>query len=62
MFDTVFALAHLVILIGILAYAIVSLIAGNAARGVLILVFLAVYYLLVLHKPVLKEIARRKKK
>jgi len=62
MFDTIFAFVHLIVLIGILAYAIVALAAGNAVRGVLILAFLAVYYLLVLHKPVLKEIARREKK
>jgi len=62
MFDTLFALAHLVILIGVLAYGIFSLIAGNVVRGVCLLVVLAVYYLLVLHKPVLKEIARRKKR
>jgi hypothetical protein len=34
--------------------------AGNAGRGGLLLLLLAIYYLLVLHKAVRKEIARRR--
>ncbi len=60
MSDTVFALLHLAVLFAILVYAVVSLFAGNTGRGGLLLLLLAVYYLLVLHKAVRKEIARRR--
>ncbi len=60
MSDTVFALLHLAVLLAVLAYALLSLFAGNTARGGLLLILLAVYYLLVLHKAVLREIARRR--
>lgn len=60
MSDTVFALLHLAILLGIVAYAVLSLFTGHAGRGGFLLALLAVYYLLVLHKAVLKEIARRR--
>jgi hypothetical protein len=60
MSDTVFALLHLAGLLAILAYAVLSLFAGNAGRGSLLLLLLAVYYLLVLHKAVRKEISRRR--
>jgi len=62
MSDTVFAILHLLILLGILAYSLASISLGNVARGGLILVLLAVYYFLVLHKAVRKEIARKRKK
>jgi len=62
MSDTVFAIFHLVVLLGILGYSLVSIVRGNVARGGLILVLLAVYYFLVLHKAVRKEIARKRKK
>ena len=60
MSDTLFALVHLVVLLGILAYAVGSCFTGHAARGVLILVLLVIYYFLVLHRAVRKEIARRR--
>ena len=60
MSDTVFALLHFAVLLAILAYAVLSLFSGNAGRGGLLLLLLAVYYLLVLHKAVRKEIARRR--
>ncbi len=47
-------------LVAALAYAVVSLVRGNASRFALILVLLAVYYLFILHPAVKKEIARRK--
>jgi len=62
MSDTVFAIFHLVVLLGILGYSLVSIVRGNVARGGLILVLLAVYYFLVLHKAVRKEIARKRNK
>jgi hypothetical protein len=60
MSDTLFALLHLAVLLAVLGYALLSLFAGNTARGGLLLILLAVYYLLVLHKAVRKEIARRR--
>jgi hypothetical protein len=62
MSDTIFAIVHLFVLLGVLGYAVLSIVRGNVARGGLILVLLAVYYLLVLHKAVRKEIARKTKK
>jgi len=62
MSDTVFAIFHLVVLLGILGYSLVSIVRGNVARGGLILVLLAVYYFLVLHKAVRKEIVRKRKR
>lgn len=62
MSDTIFAILHLFVLLGVLGYAVLSIFRGNAARGGLILVLLAVYYFLVLHKAVRKEIARKTKK
>jgi hypothetical protein len=58
----VFALVHLLLLLGILAWAVVSLVQGNLSRGFLILGCLALYYVLALHPQVKKEIARRRSK
>jgi hypothetical protein len=58
--DTIFAIVHLFVLLGVLGYSIFSILRGNIARGGLILALLAVYYFLVLHKAVRKEIARRR--
>jgi hypothetical protein len=60
MSDTVFALLHLAALAAILAYAVFCLFTGSAGRGGLLLLLLAIYYFLVLHKAVRKEIARRR--
>jgi hypothetical protein len=62
MSDTIFAIVHLFVLLGLLGYSVLSIVRGNVARGGLILVLLAVYYFLVLHKAVRKEIARKTKK
>jgi hypothetical protein len=62
MSDTIFAIVHLFVLLGVLGYAVLSIVRGNVARGGLILVLLAVYYFLVLHKAVRKEIVRKTKK
>ena len=62
MSDTLFALIHLAALLAILIYAIYSCVAGNAARGALIFALLVIYYFLVLHKAVRKELARRRAK
>lgn len=60
MFDTIFAFFHLFLLLGLLGYAFYSLFQGNALRFVLIIVCLAGYYFLALHKNVKKEIARKR--
>jgi hypothetical protein len=62
MSDTIFAIVHLFVLLGVLGYSVLSIVRGNVARGGLILVLLAVYYFLVLHKAFRKEIARKRKK
>ncbi len=61
MFDWIFAFFHLGLLIAVLGYGIYSLvILGNVRRFLFITLVLAVYYVLVLHKAVRKEIARKK--
>ena len=60
MFNKLFPFLHLGGLLAALAYAVVSLIRGNAARFGLIVVLLAIYYVFILHPAVKKEIARRK--
>jgi len=61
MFDYLFAFFHLFLLIGLLGYAFYSLIQGNTLRFVLIIVCLAGYYFLALHKNVTAEIRRKRK-
>jgi uncharacterized membrane protein YfcA len=61
MFDYIFAIFHLLLLIGLLGYAVFSLIQGNTLRFGLIIVCLAGYYFLALHKNVMKEIERKGK-
>jgi hypothetical protein len=61
MSDLIFAFVHLFLLIAIVVYAFVSLAQGNTLRFSLIAVCLVIYYFIVLHKPVKKEIERRKK-
>ena len=60
--DTIFAIVHLLLLIVIFVYAVVSFVLGNARRSAVILGCLVLYYILVLHKPVFKEIERRRAK
>jgi hypothetical protein len=59
--DWIFAFFHLFLLIGVAGYAVVSLFQGNNHRFGIISVHLLVYYFFVLHKPVRKEIKRRRK-
>ena len=60
MIDYLFAFFHLFLLIGLLGYAVFSLIQGNTLRFALIFVCLAGYYFFVLHKNVKKEIQRKR--
>ena len=61
MFEYLFAFLHLFLLIGLLGYAVVSLVQGNIGRFALILACLIGYYLLALHKNVKEEIKRKKR-
>ncbi len=58
--DTVFAVVHLLALVAVFLYGVVALVRGNRGRFGVILAGLVFYYVLVLHKPVKKEIARRR--
>ena len=58
----VFAFFHLFLLLGILGWAVVSLIHGNVGRAALIAVCLTAYYFIALHDQVKKEIAQKRKK
>ncbi len=58
----VFAFIHLLLLLGVLGWAVVSLIQGNLTRGFLILGCLAFYYFVALHPQVKQEIARKRGK
>ena len=61
MFDYIFAFFHLFLLIGLVGYAFYSLlIQGNTLRFALIIICLAGYYFLALHKNVKKEIQQRR--
>jgi len=62
MFDWVFAFFHLFLLLAIVIYALYSLFQGNIFRFALIIALLVVYYFLVLHKNVKREIERRRRK
>jgi hypothetical protein len=58
--DTLFAFFHLGLLLAAFVYGIVLIVRGQTARGAVILAILALYYVLILHKPVVREIARRR--
>lgn len=60
MSDWIFAFFHLILLLGVVGYAILALIQGNILRFGLITLLLIVYYFLVLHKPVKREIQRKR--
>ncbi len=62
MFDWIFAFFHLFLLIAVIVYAVISLIQGNTLRFIILVFLLGGYYLLVLHKPLKKEIERKRKK
>ncbi len=58
----IFAFIHLFLLLGILILAFYSLFQGNILRFAIIIALLTVYYFIALHKNVMEEIARKKKK
>ena len=60
--DWAFSFFHLFLLIGVFIYALVSLFLGNTLRFGIIMFCLGLYYFLVLHKNVMKEIKRKKRR
>lgn len=62
MFDWIFAFIHLFVLAAIMIYAILSLVKGNTMRFAIIALLLVLYYFLILHKSLKKEIRRKRKK
>jgi uncharacterized membrane protein YfcA len=56
----VVAVLHLLVLLAVLGWSVVSLVQGNFARGVLVLACLAIYYIVALHPRVKQEIARKR--
>ncbi len=60
--DWIFAFFHLFLLLGAVIYAFYSLfVHGNVLRFGLLVACLIIYYFIVLRKPVLKEIERKRK-
>ena len=62
MFDWIFAFFHLFLLLAIVVYAFISLLQGNTLRFAFIIALLIIYYFLVLHKSVKREIQRKRNK
>lgn len=62
MFEWLFAFVHLALFLGLLSYSVWNLVRGRWLAGAVLLVFLAAYYLIVLHPAVVKEISRKKKR
>ncbi len=60
MFNALFPFLHLGALVAVVVYAFVSLARGNVPRFGVIMVLLAIYYVLILHPGVKKELARRR--
>jgi len=58
---TLFAVFHLALLLGLLAYGLVLLFQGKTNRGITILAILGLYYAIVIHKAVLAEIERKRR-
>lgn len=62
MADLIFAFFHLGLILGVIGYAVYSLFLGNVNRFLFLMAGLALYYVLVLHKPVKQEIKRLREK
>ncbi len=56
----IFAFFHMFLLIGAVGYAFYALFQGNLLRFAMMAACLVLYYFLVLHKAVKKEIERKK--
>jgi hypothetical protein len=62
MTDWIFAFFHLGLILGVIGYSVYSLLLGNVNRFLFFMAGLALYYVLVLHKPVREEIKRLREK
>jgi hypothetical protein len=58
--DTIFAIVHLLLIVALVVFAFVDLFQGNVVRFAVLMTGLVLYYFLVLHKGVLKEIRRKR--
>lgn len=56
----IFAFFHMFLLLGAIGYAFYTLFKGNHLRFAMMAVCLILYYFLILHKAVKKEIERKK--
>jgi hypothetical protein len=59
--DTIFAIVHVIALIAVFIYGLVGLIQHNTRRFAVVCGGLVLYYFLVLHKAVSKEIDRKRR-
>jgi hypothetical protein len=59
--DTIFAIVHVIALIAVFIYGVIGLIQRNTGRFAVVMGGLVLYYFLVLHKAVRKEIDRKRK-
>ena len=58
--DTIFAVVHVLALLAVFVYGLIGLVQGNTGRFAVVMGGLALYYALVLHKAVAKEIRRKR--
>lgn len=58
--DTIFAIVHVIALIAVFIYGVIGLIQRNTGRFAVVCGGLILYYFLVLHKAVRKEIHRKR--
>lgn len=56
----IFAMFHMLLLFGAIGYAFYTLFQGNHLRFAMMTVVLILYYFLILHKAVKKEIERKR--
>jgi len=61
MLSWIFAFVHLILFVGLLFYSIFLLLTGHWMSGIILLSFLLIYYFIVLHPAVRKEIKRKRK-
>jgi len=58
--DTIFAIVHVLALIAVFIYGVIGLVQRNTGRFAVVCGGLVLYYFLVLHKAVRKEIHRKR--
>ncbi len=58
--DTIFAVVHVLALMAVFIYGLIALVQGNTSRFAVVMAGLVLYYALVLHKAVVKEIRRKR--